>query len=139
MGLFNFITDLFSSSGKDKSKKGKKAPAKKSKGKPSSLPSSSPKVPAKKKATKQSPSKNLGTQPHRQKPKKTQKSQRRYQPTPSMRKALGFSISLKGEDERAKKRQAIRIKVKGLTVLVKRLGKKYPVTGHQRHRPGIRL
>ncbi|BCS87482.1 PilZ domain-containing protein [Pseudodesulfovibrio sediminis] len=42
--------------------------------------------------------------------------------------ALGFSISLKGDDAQTKKRSSIRISVKGLEVFVHRLKKSYPVT-----------
>lgn len=136
MGFFTFITDLFSSSGKDKPKKKKKAApkvsasgkaAQKTKGKPSSRPSPSSKAPAKNKTTKQSSSKGLELNLTGKSPKKRKKSTQ-VSADPIDAHALGFSISLKGEDERAKKRQAIRIKVEGLTVLVKRLKKEFPVT-----------
>lgn len=42
--------------------------------------------------------------------------------------SLGFSISLKGDDEQAKKRSAIRITVKGLRVRIPRLKKVFKVT-----------
>ncbi|WP_243545804.1 PilZ domain-containing protein [Pseudodesulfovibrio tunisiensis] len=51
----------------------------------------------------------------------------RIKADPIDEKALGFSISLKAEDEHAIKRNAIRIRVKGLRVRVPRLKAVFPV------------
>lgn len=61
------------------------------------------------------------------KTKKRKKSEQ-IKADPINENALGFSISLKHEDEQAKKRNALRIAVKGLTVFIPRLKKKFPVT-----------
>ena len=131
MGLFSFITDLFSSSKKGKPKKKKTAPkkgasAKKSKkGAPAKV--AKKKAPVKKKTTKKAAGKDIGLSVDGKKGKKRKKS-RQISADPIDADALGFSISLKGDDEHAKKRNALRIRVDGLTVLVKRLGKQFPVT-----------
>ena len=123
MGLFSFITDLFSS--------GKKKPAKKKKAGKKGVAAKSAKAEGKKAAPKKNkgsaPPKNLGLTLTGKNVKKRKKS-KQVHADPINADALGFSISLKGEDERAKKRDALRIKVDGLTVLVKRLGKQFPVT-----------
>ena len=135
MGLFSFITDLFSSSGKGKPKNKKKTAAKKAATAKKSKKETSvkvakkkaPKATAKKKTAKKSPTKDIGLTVAGKKGKKRKKS-RQVSADPIDADALGFSISLKDDDERAKKRNALRIRVEGLTVLVKRLGKQFPVT-----------
>jgi len=59
--------------------------------------------------------------------KKRKKSQK-ITADPIDEQALGFSISLKGDDEHAKKRNALRIDVKGLKVHIHRLKKQFKVT-----------
>ena len=133
MGLFSFITDLFSSSGKNKPKKKKAASKKAAAKKPNQADSlkiakkKTPKTTAKKKTAKKSAVKDIGLSISGKGTKKRKKS-RQVSADPIDADALGFSISLKGDDEHAKKRNAIRIRVDGLTVLVKRLGKQFPVT-----------
>lgn len=130
MGLFSFITDLFSSSGKSKPKKRNKKTGKSA---PKDAKSVKPgKKTAAKKTTKKKPGKSSAPAGFglslSGKNKKKRKKSKKISADPINADALGFSISLKGEDERAKKREAIRIRVDGLTVLIKRLGKEFPVT-----------
>lgn len=61
------------------------------------------------------------------KSKKRKKSEQ-VKADPINEDALGFSISLKGDDEHAKKRKALRITVKGLSVHIPRLNNKFKVT-----------
>ncbi len=148
MGFFDFFTDLFSKSGKKKPKKKKatkkkvaqktaasKKPAKKSTkgktsgkdaGKATAAKAGSKKKIVKKKAKKEAPSKGMffSLKGNGKKRKKSQK----ISADPIDEKSLGFSISLKGEDEQSKKRNALRITVKGLEVHIPRLNKNFPVT-----------
>ncbi len=137
MGFFNFITDLFSKSGKKKPKKQKtakkKAAPKTASSKNAVKKKSSPatgspknKKTVKKKAKQESTSRGILFSLNG-KGKKRKKSEK-ISSDPIDEKALGFSISLKGEDEQAKKRDALRITVKGLTVYIPRLNKKFAVT-----------
>lgn len=146
MGLFDFITNIFSKSSKGKPKKkkaakkpaGKKAAAKgkstkktvkKKKGDPKETPAKSTKKPAKKKkvAKKKKSSGLLPFSLDKSKSKKRKKS-KQVSADPINEAALGFSISLKDEDELSKKRQAVRIRVDGLEAHVHRLKKKFAVT-----------
>jgi len=142
VGLFDSIKNIFSKPDKGKPKKKKKttgkkvaksgAPKKKKKKNPSEavdkVKSTKKKQLKKKKkpAKKEKPSRNmlfsLGG-----KGKKRKKS-KQVHADPINEEALGFSISLKGEDEKSKKRNALRITVDGLTVHVSRLNKQYPVS-----------
>lgn len=132
MGLFDFITDLFSKSGKGKPKKkkmksaGEKAAARKTQKK---KPAAKTDKPAKKKPAKKA-KEGSGLIPFsldKSKGKKRKKS-KQVSSDPIDEAALGFSISLKDEDEHAKKRNAVRITVDGLEVHVHRLKKRFPVT-----------
>jgi len=131
MGLFSFITDLFSSGKKKPAKKKKKAGGKTSSAKGTAASSEKEKPAGKKMAAKK---KKDGEPPKSMdltlagKNVKTRKKSKQVHADPINADALGFSISLKGEDEHSKKRNALRIKVDGLTVLVRRLGKQFPVT-----------
>lgn len=106
MGILDSLTSLFSKSGngskKKKMTKGKKA------------------TPQKKSST--DVSVKLAGKP------KGRKKTHQVTADPIDEAALGFSISLKGEDENAKKRSAIRITVKGLAVRIPRLKKIFRVT-----------
>jgi len=122
MGIFSFITDLFSS-GKGKSgKKKTKATGKKA----ADASAAAKKKPAGKKAAKKADAPGLGLSLSG-KGAKTRKKSKQVSADPINADALGFSISLKGEDEHSKKRNAIRIKVDGLTTLIKRLDRQFPV------------
>lgn len=117
MGLFDFITDLFSKS--DKGKSGKKKKAARKKGSPR-------KTSGKKKALrKKKSSLEMPIKVENKKGKKRKKS-KQVSADPINEQALGFSISLK--DGESKKRKAVRITVDGLEVHVKRLKKRFPVT-----------
>lgn len=123
MGLFDFITNIFSKSdkGKPKKKKGakKKTAPKKGAGKP-----------VKKKKIAQKAKNSSGVLPFsldKTKGKKRKKS-KQISADPIDAQALGFSISLKDEDEHSKKRKAVRIRVDGLEAHVHRLKKKFAVT-----------
>lgn len=59
---------------------------------------------------------------------KKRKKSKQIKADPINEDALGFSISLKDEDEQAKKRNALRIRVDGLTVHIPRLNKQFAVT-----------
>lgn len=59
---------------------------------------------------------------------KKRKKSKQISADPINEQALGFSISLKDEDERAKKRKAVRIRVDGLKAHVHRLKKRFDVT-----------
>ncbi len=143
MGLFSTIRNLFSKSDKDKPKRTKQTirkqviregvPKKKKKkkkrasdGKPLAGARTQKKPTKKKKGKKEKPSGNLFLSLGG-KSKKRKKSQQ-VTADPIDKESLGFSISLKGEDEQSKKRNALRIRVKGLTVHVARLNKQFPVT-----------
>jgi hypothetical protein len=106
MGIFDAFTALFSKSGKGPKKK-KKAGGKKG-------------APKKMASTAHSDSET--TIKLAAKAKGRKKSQEIHA-DPIDEAALGFSISLKGENEQAKKRSAIRITVKGLAVRIPRLKK----------------
>lgn len=124
MGLFDFITNLFGESDKRKPKK-KKAAKKKAAskaGKKKSAPKS-----GKKKKTAGKAGTDIGFSLNAQKTKKRKKA-KQVKAAPINEDALGFSISLKDEDEQAKKRNAVRIRVDGLEAHVLRLKKKFPVT-----------
>jgi len=136
MGLFDFITNIFSKSDKAKPKKKKagskaatkSAPKKKSAAKSKKTNKGELKTAKKKKPQKKS--KSSGILPFsldKTKGKKRKKS-KQISADPIDAQALGFSISLKDEDEHAKKRQAVRINVDGLEAHVHRLKKKYDVT-----------
>jgi len=145
MGLFDSIKNIFSKSDQDKPKKKKKTTGKKvaksgapkKKKKKIATKESSPKAPLKKKKKKpikkkkkpdkqEKPTRNLLFSLNK-KGKKRKKS-KQIQADPINEEALGFSISLKGEDEKSKKRNALRITVEGLTVHVSRLNKQFPVS-----------
>lgn len=113
MGLFDIFSNLFSKS--DKGKPSKKIAKKRAVPKRSA-----------KKAKKQSGA-DLSFDTKAAKAKKRKKT-KQVSADPINEQALGFSISLKGDAEQSKKRNAIRIRVDGLTVLVKRLKKQFPVT-----------
>ncbi|BDQ32958.1 PilZ domain-containing protein [Pseudodesulfovibrio portus] len=106
MGIFDAFTALFSKSGKGPKKK-KKAGGKKG---------------ASKKKASTAHSDSETTIKLAAKAKGRKKSQEIHA-DPIDEAALGFSISLKGENEQAKKRSAIRITVKGLAVRIPRLKK----------------
>lgn len=139
MGLFDFITDLFSKPGKGKPKKKKKAAKKKAvtkgraqkelkqKGDATDLKVSKKKPPKKKKKKQSESSGILPFSLDAKKGKKRKKS-KKISSDPIDEQSLGFSISLKGEASQAKKREAVRISVEGLVVFVHRLKKKFKVT-----------
>ncbi|WP_158948704.1 PilZ domain-containing protein [Pseudodesulfovibrio cashew] len=58
---------------------------------------------------------------------KKRKKAERVSAAPIDEEALGFSISIKKDDELSKKRHAIRIRLKGLEVHIHRLKKRFPV------------
>ena len=122
MGILDSIKSIFSKSDKDKPKKKKKKVAKKK-------AAASPK--AKKKAVKKgntnAAANDMDLKVKAKKGKKRKKS-KQISADPINEQALGFSISLKGEDSQAKKRKAVRITVDGLEAHVKRLKKKFAVT-----------
>jgi len=133
MGFLDTILNIFSRSGKSKPKGKKPSDAQSATGAPRKGSSTeAPKraqaagtaKPARKPAPQTGDSLSLSV------PKKDpkRKKARQVKAAPIDESALGFSISLKGEDERAKKRNALRIKVKGLTVFIHRLKKQFPVT-----------
>jgi hypothetical protein len=138
MGLFSAIKNIFSKpdtgKGKGKKKKIKKkiskdAALKKKKVSSKDTPtvaSSKKKSIKKKKLKKKKDSKNLSLKLSA-KGKKRKKAEQ-VTSAPINKTALGFSISLKGENEHAKKRNALRIKVEGLTVHITRLNKQFPVS-----------
>ncbi len=140
MGVFDIITDLFSKSGKGKPKKKKKVAKKKTKAtKPKKTAASkdSANTPAlkKKNATKAkkkkvAKKKSSGFLPFKLDTKKSKKRKKskKISANPIDEQALGFNISLKGDAEQAKKRDAMRITVKGLKVHVHRLKKQFEVT-----------
>jgi len=111
MGIFDAFTSLFSKSAKG-SKKKKKAAGKKG-------------APKKKAPAAQS---DPGATITLAGKAKGRKKSRQVHADPIDEAALGFSISLKGEDEQAKKRSAIRITVKGLAVRIPRLKKIFKVS-----------
>lgn len=138
MGLFSFITDIFSKPKKGKPKKKKKVAKKKTtakKGKKKAASkdeldiATSKKKPAKgkKKPAKKKSSSILPFKLDAKKSKKRKKT-KKISADPIDEQALGFNISLKGDAEQAKKRDAMRITVKGLKVFVPRLNKSFPVT-----------
>jgi len=141
MGLFDIIKNIFSKSDKGAPKKkkttGKKiaktgAPKKKKKKTPVretngvQTAKTEPVKKKQKKTKKEKPSRNLLFSING-KGKKRKKSQTVHA-SPIDEAALGFSISLKEENEQSKKRNALRISVKNLTVHVARLNKQFPVT-----------
>lgn len=143
MGLFDIIKNFFSKPTKDKQQGKEQTPTKMA---------DERRVPKKKNKTIVSPSEQTvatGTQKKKtikaKQPAKAEKSSgnmlfslgkkgnkrkksEQIKADPINKEALGFSISLKGENEQSKKRNALRIKVKGLTVHVARLNKQYPVS-----------
>ncbi|MEF2229659.1 MAG: PilZ domain-containing protein [Pseudodesulfovibrio sp.] len=131
MGLFSFITNLFSSGKKKPAPKKKKATGKGSAAEARTTRTKGVKPAGKSLAAKK---RKEGETPQGMdvtltgKDVKKRKKSKQISADPINADALGFSLSLKGDDERARKRNALRIKVDGLTVLVKRLGKQYPVT-----------
>ena len=149
MGLFDFITDIFSKSSKGKPKKKKAAQKKTAKKKAGTQKTAKKKAagkkkketgeakkskaPVKKAATKKAVKKKKASSSllpfslDKKKGKKRKKS-KQVSADPINEQALGFSISLKDEDERSKKRKAVRIRVEGLEAHVHRLKKKYAVT-----------
>lgn len=140
MGLFDFITDIFSKSSKGKPKKKKKVVKKKTSANKANKKAASkdsaedlaPKKktadkPKKKKATKKKSSGMLPFKLDTSNSKKRKKS-KKISAEPIDEQSLGFNISLKGEAEQAKKRDAMRITVDGLQVHVHRLNKKFAVT-----------
>lgn len=140
MGLFDSLKNIFSKSDKAKPKKKKKTAGKKAvkKGAPKKrkkkvaskeadveLGAKKKKVAKKKPAKKKAKSKipfSLGGNG------KARKKSKQVKADPINVDALGFSITLKGEDEQAKKRNAVRIKVEGLTVHIPRLNNQFAVT-----------
>ncbi|ADU62941.1 MAG: PilZ domain-containing protein [Pseudodesulfovibrio sp.] len=117
MGFLDFFTNLFARSGKAKSR------AKKKSAKKTQAPKSAPAA----KGGKKGSGDEFGVSLAKAKEKKRKKSTQ-VSAAPIDEKALGFSISLKGEDAQSKKREALRIRVDNLFVHVSRLNKKYPVT-----------
>lgn len=146
MGLFDSIKNIFSKSDKAKPKKKKKATGKKVAKKGTPKKKKKKKVAAKANdvdvpSQKASATKKAKKKPTKKKKKgtgklpfslggsgKKRKKSKQIKADPINEDALGFSISLKGEDEQAKKRNAVRIKVDGLTVHIPRLKKQFPVT-----------
>ncbi len=140
MGLFDFITDIFSKPKKGKPKKKKKdakkkAAAKKGKKKTASKGSADTvalkrKKSASSKKKKTAKKKSSGFLPFKldKKKGKARKKSKKISADPIDEQALGFNISIKGESEQAKKRSAMRITVKGLKVHVHRLKKDFKVT-----------
>ncbi|MBI9079898.1 MAG: PilZ domain-containing protein [Pseudodesulfovibrio sp.] len=140
MGLFDIISNFFSKSGKGTpgkknatskkvakkgiSKKKKKAPTEETNVSQSSK--TKPVKEKRKKSSKNTTSDNLliSISGKGNKRKKT----KTVHAAPIDEAALGFSISLKGEDTLSKNRNAMRISVKNLTVHVSRLNKQFPVT-----------
>lgn len=115
MGIFDSIKNIFSKSDTDASQRKKKKKTS-AKGK---------KKAAKGKKAQSSQGLDLTVTP----PKgKKRKRSTQVAAAPINKDALGFSISLKGEDSQAKKRNAVRIEVDGLQAHVKRLKKKFKVT-----------
>ena len=111
MGILDSITSLFSWSGKKTGKKNKPKPGKAA-------------------PNKKSPKKTHGDQDAIKLAGKAKGRKKSEQVTadPIDEASLGFSISLKTNDEKAKKRSAIRIRVKGLAVRIPRLKKILKVT-----------
>lgn len=135
MGLFNFITDIFKSgkkkpkkkvAQKKKKKSNKKSAIKLQKGTATKNGTSPQKAKKKKKAKKPAPSKSPSMFSFKGKSKKRKKSQK-VSAAPIDKESLGFSISLKGEDEQARKRKAIRVAVENLVVHIPRLKKRLEV------------
>lgn len=136
MGIFSFITDIFSKpkKGKPKKKAAMKATAKKKVNKKKKAGSKdagdSIKLSKKKKApAKKKKNKSSGLLPFSLDAKnaKKRKKSRKISADPIDEQSLGFSISLKSESAQAKKREAMRISVKGLTAYIHQLKKHYPV------------
>lgn len=129
MGLFDFITQIFSKSDKGEAKK--KTARKKAIGKAASPPkggsNKTKKKPLKKTGVSESSASAMPFSLDKKSGKKRKKS-KQVSADPINEQALGFSISLKDEDERSRKRNALRITVKGLEVHVIRLKKKFAVT-----------
>lgn len=124
MGLFDFITNIFSKSGK---KKAVKRSAKKVAGKKKGLKLKAAPSPQKTKKKTSKSKANADVQLKVKNTKKRKKSQK-IKAAPIDEKSLGFSISLKDDAELSRKRDALRIRVKGLTAYVHRLNKKFAVT-----------
>lgn len=117
MGLLNILKNIFSSSETPTRKKKSQKPttAKKNKGKKAARP---------KRPVKKSPDMSLKVQTKG----KGRKKSKQISSDPIDETALGFSISLKSDDAYAKKRNAIRISVDGLTVNIPRLKKAFEVS-----------
>lgn len=120
MGLFDFITNIFSKSSPGKPKKKKKVVKKKAAG------SKGKGAKPIKKGKKQDSSGVLPFKLDAKKAKKRKKT-KTVSADPINADALGFNITLKGEDEQAKKRAAMRITVDGLEVYIQRLKKRFEV------------
>jgi hypothetical protein len=128
MGFFDFFTRLFSRSGKPK--RGASVASKKSAKTTSVKQGSKQRNEAKdtkKTKSETAPDEALDVTLTKTKEKKRKKSTK-VSAAPIDEKALGFSISLKSEDAKSKKREALRIHVDNLFVHVSRLNKKFPVT-----------
>ena len=115
MGLLDFLNKILPSSGTSKPKKKKKSVSTPQTSKKQTL------AHKKKKATQKDPAFSLKV------PSKTKsrKKSKQIKAEPIDETALGFSISLKADDAYAKKRNAIRVPVKGLTVYIHRLKKSF--------------
>ncbi len=130
MGLFDFITNIFHKPSKGKTKVVKKT---------ARVKTGQKKTPEKRKPsnTKREKTRTKSIKNKKSAPNlllkvankdETRKKAKQFKADPINEEALGFNISLKGEDEQSKKRNALRIKVKGLTVYIDRLKKQFPVS-----------
>jgi len=117
MGLLNFLKNIFSSSESATRKKKNQGltPTPKTKKKNATR---------KKKAVKKTSDMSLEVKTKA----KGRKKSKQVSSDPIDETALGFSISLKSDDAYAKKRNAIRISVEGLTVNIPRLKKAFEVS-----------
>lgn len=107
MGLIDTFKNLFSKSGKKASQKKGKAVRHDAASMRKKIKQASPEISLTKKA-------------------KGRKKSQRVTADPIDEAALGFSISLKSDDEQAKKRNAVRVSVKGMKVYIPRLKKAFP-------------